>query len=164
MEACSASGADGNSVVYFKKLQSMVSDHYTLILVFIVCLVIGILVAIYFVKSIKNTLSAYLKNKTKRAKTYAPTNNQRSKDDDDYIYYENVNEDPEPIIPKDRLPKGEVEFIEKVDDVYNEYNTLKSQYLQKAYRKSNANEDIIDHKIKFNKYDRYRYDDDDEDY
>lgn len=160
MDACS-SGNQG--VVVIKKLESMISDHYTLILVFTVCTIITLLLLFYFGKSMKQTLSAYMRNKTRR-KVYAPTNNQRSPEDDDYMYYDNINEDPEPIIPRDRIPRGQLEFQDKVESAYKEYNDLKTQYLEKAFHKKDANDDVINEKIKYDDYDKYRYDDDDEVY
>ena len=161
--ACDPSGCAGipNSVMLLKKLDYMISDNYTLLFIFIVIMIILGMSFIYFFKSLKQSLSTYLKDKVLSIETSG--DNPRISTDDNYTYYENTKEDPVPVAPKESMPTGTKEFLKTVDNVYKDYNLLKSEYIKKTYTHGKENDDVIDEKTLYKEYDDYKYSPDDDD-
>lgn len=159
---CDPTGCAGipNSVMLLKKLDYMISDNYTLLFIFIIIMAILTMCFLYFFKSLKTNLSTYFKDK---AKVKEPSgDNPRIGTDDSYTYYEIAKDDPEPVEPKDMMPVGKKEFIKNVDDVYKQYNDLKSEYIKKTYTSGKTNDDVIDIKTLYKEYDDYKYTPDDD--
>lgn len=153
-----ACGVAGKSVVLLKKLDTMISDHYTLLFVLVVVLGILGFALSYFIKSIKETLQAYYRGKEEDKPPAG--DNPRVAFDDDYTYYDDVKDDPVKVDPKTNMDEGKQKFFEGVEKAYDEYNTLKTDYIKNTYR-GRDNDDTIDRSMLFAGYDAYRYDTDD---
>lgn len=154
--ACDATGCSGvaNSVMLLKKIDSMISDNYTLLFVLVVVLVIVGLALSYFVNSLKNTITTYLKNRPPKEESNG--DNPRVKDDDDNQYYDNPNDDPQYIDPNEFLPKEQRDYIKDVDTTFKEFNKLKTEYIKNTYE-GRDNDDYIDQTILYDKHDNYTY-------
>lgn len=161
---CDPSGCAGipNGVMLLKKLDSMISDNYTLIFIWIVVTVILGLALSYFASSLSKTLKDYYKGKQKSEVNPPNSDNIRAKEDDDYNYYDPVSEDPVKVDPNDSLEPNKKEYIKNMSATYNEYNNLKTEYLNKTYS-GRKNDDLIDSKVQYKTYDDYKYNDDEED-
>ena len=159
---CDPTGCAGipNSVMLLKKLDYMISDNYTLIFIFIIIMIILGMCFIYFFKSLKQNLSTYFKDKDKSKEPSG--DNPRIGTDDNYTYYESTKDDPEPVEPKDMMPASTKDFIKNVDNVYKEYNDLKTEYIKKTYTSGKTNDDVIDIKTLYKEYDDYKYSPDDD--
>lgn len=157
-----ACGAASNSVVLLQKLDTMISDNYTLL--FILFVVLGILgfALSYFVNSLKDNLKAYYKGKEEDRPPAG--DNPRVAFDDDYTYYDDVKEDPVKVDPKANLEEGKRNFFEGIEKAYDEYNTLKTEYIKNVHKIEN--DDVVDKSMMFSKYDTYDYskEGDDEEY
>lgn len=152
-------GGVPNSVALQKKLESMISDNYTLLFIFVVVMIILGLVFIYFVNSIKKNLKTYFKDK-KAIKT-SSGENPRIASDDLYTYYDNPKDDPEPVEPKTKMPNKTKEFVDKMESTYSEYNKLKSEYIKNTTMDRRKNDDIVDYQVLFKEHDNYKYEKDD---
>lgn len=163
---CDPTGCAGipNSVMLLKKLDYMISDNYTLLFIFVIITAILGLCFLYFFRSLKVSLSTYFKDKSKLKEPSG--DNPRIGTDDNYNYYEVVKDDPEPVEPREMMPASTKEFIKNVDNVYKEYNDLKSEYIKKTYTststKNQTEDDIIGIKTLYQKYDDYKYSPDDD--
>jgi phosphate/sulfate permease len=158
---CDPSGCAGipNGVMLLKKLDSMISDNYTLIFIwFVVSIILGLALS-YFIASLNKNITSYYRGKNKVNIKTPHSNNIRAKEDDNYDYYETVNDDPVKIDINDSIPPNKKEFIKNLETTYNEYNNLKTEYLNKTYS-GRKNDDIIDSNIEFKIYDNYDYKED----
>ena len=158
---CDPAGCAGvpNSVMLLKKLDSMISDNYTLIVIFFIVMGILSMAFIYFFKSMKTNLGVYWKDK---ATVKSPSgDNPRMAEDDKYTYYENVKDDPEPVQPRENMPDKTKEFVANMEKTYDEYNKLKTEYIKNTTTKRLQNDDLVDESVLFKKYDDYKYDTDD---
>lgn len=59
--------------------------------------------------------------------------------------------------PVEHMPTGTQTYIKNMDQVYSEYNQLKSEYISKTYNKQN--DDLIDYNVLFASKDKYKYND-----
>lgn len=145
------------SFMLLKKLDSMISDNCTIIIVmFVVLTILGFTLA-YFVQSITRTLMTYLTNKwekDKELKAANGKNNPRSVADDDYRYYGSPSEDPEYTDPTKYLPQ--TSFVQEVDTVFDKYNKDKRSYIAAQFE-GRQNDDVIDKTILYKEYDDYTY-------
>lgn len=146
------------SYVLLRKLESMISDDCTIIIVmFVVLTILGFTLA-YFMRSIIKTMMTYLKNKREKEKEFKSTNagggNPRSKEEDNYMYYSSTKEDPEYKDPAKFMRQQS--FVKEVDTVFDKYNKDKSQYISMQYE-GRKNDDVIDKNILYKEYDNYTY-------
>ena len=151
--ACSACAPEGchkmGGAMILKKLQNMLNDNYTMLIVMIVLLSLLGLALWYFINSLKNTLVNYYKNK--KVLDVASnsigdiSNNQHDTKADNEIYYETPSEDPNKKDPSTFIPKEKQEFIKKVETDYKDINDYKTKYISDTYDKDN--DDVIDAKI-----------------
>jgi predicted PurR-regulated permease PerM len=143
-----------NSVMLLKKIDSMISDNYTLLFVLLVVLIIVGLALTYFVNSISTTIKTYLRNIPQKDDS---GDNPRIKEDDDNTYFDNPKEDPQYVDPNEYMPKGQKDYIKDLDDSYKEFNKLKTDYLKNTYN-GRENDDYIDKQVLYDDHDDYTYD------
>ena len=153
---CDISGCASGSML-LKKIDSMISDNYTLLFVLGVMLIVVGLALTYFITSFVANIKGYLKSKEEVVKASSGGDNPREYQDDDHIYYENPKDDPQYEEPKEYMPVSQREYLNKVDKEYDEYNKLKTQYIASTYN-GRKNDDIIDRNVLFKEYDNYGYD------
>ena len=100
----------------------MISDHYTLLGILLISLIILGLALNYFVKSLIQTLNTYFKAIKKKEPSSG--DNPRYAADDNYQYYETVKDDPDKVQDK-HMEAAKYNFTKRLDDAYKEYNKLK---------------------------------------
>lgn len=147
-----------NQRILFK----LVNDNYTILIVFVVLSVFLLLIFLYFFKNVMNTIKLYNKHAKRLELAPAPTDNQYDKDADNEKY---KSKDIDPDVdafnlraiedPADYMPRTKKEFIKEMDTKYQEYNTLKSDYIITNHKKTS--DDVVDSQVLFKKYDDYKY-------
>lgn len=160
VSACDASGCSGpaNSMMLLKKLDSMIADNYTLLFVLVVIIVIIGLSMLYFINSLKTTLSVWWKNKSERAAgtlDSLASDNPRSKGDDNNNYYIDPRDDPESTDPFKYAPSSKLAYVKEMDAELSDYNQKKTEYIQEIFNKSN--DDKVDRSVMYKDYDDYKY-------
>ena len=151
---CDPSACESTSML-LKKIDMMISDNYTLLVVLAILLVIIGLIISYFMDSLISHVKGFLKNKKEQGTT--GTDNPRYSADDDITYYDNPKEDPKYEDPVQYMPKGQYQYVKKLDKEYEEYNKLKSQYIATTYD-GRTNDDLVDTQVIFKEHDDYDYD------
>lgn len=155
---------DIRSVINRKLISSLITDNYTILIIFIVLGVFLFLIALYFIGHLRSTLRDYRKYNRKLELAPAPSNNQYDPDADNESYIkDDVKERGDMGLyktqfrddPMDYINKGKKDFLEDVQTKYDDYNVLKSQYIKNTYKKDN--DDVINERIMFSKYDNYEY-------
>lgn len=158
--------ADPNirSIVNKKIIASLITDNYTILIVFIALAIFIVAIAFYFINHMRTVLKDYNKYNRKLELAPPPTNNQYDVGADDERYEKEDAKEKGDIglykmqfkdEPMDYVPKGKKDFLEDVKTKYDDYNVLKSQYIKTTYKKNN--DDVIDNNILFSKYDDYEY-------
>jgi hypothetical protein len=168
-DPCKPATCDGlpQGVVLMKKIENMIGDNYTLIFLwFIVTVILGISL-FYFLNSIKKTLKDFFNARkefnTKTQSSSQSSNNPRIATDDNYLYYEDVKEEPTNIDPTEYMPASKRKALEDLKSKFTTYNETKTQYIQNTYS-GRKNDDTIDDKVLYAEYDEYRYDGTEDDY
>lgn len=160
--ACDPGGCAGpsNTMILLKKLDSMISDNYTLLFVLLVIFAVIGMAMLYFINSLRKTLTTWWKNKMERGKQALDSmaaDDPRSRSDDNNNYYMDPKEDPEFNDPYEYVRKEKKDFIKMMDTELDDYNTKKTEYISDTYRKSN--DDKIDRTVFYREHDDYKYDD-----
>lgn len=148
MDTCSAPGGDMDDVIVKNYIGRMLSDNYTLLIVFVLVSAMIIFVLNYFFKQARATYNDYKKNKAQSA----------SNPDDPQADNEiEPDENDEPVDTKKYQDAGKQQFYKNIDTAYKEYNTEKSKYIEVNYGKEN--DDYVDQKVAYREYDDYNYKD-----
>lgn len=126
-------------------ISRLLSDNWTLLIVF--AIVVGLLglVLSYFVRQTVKTVRDYRANERSQD---APKNA------DDETYAEDPD-DVQSLDPASYQESGKLRFVKNVDDAYKTYNAEKASYVQTSHGR--ANDDPIDQRIAYKKYDEYEY-------
>lgn len=155
---------DLRSLINRKLINSLITDNYTVLIIFVILFVFIVLIIFYFSSHLRTVLSEYRKYNRKLELAPAPSNNQYDPDADNErydkdepgekgdlrLYNTQIRDDP-----MDYINKGKKDFIADVKTKYGDYNELKSQYIKTTYKKDN--DDVIDDNIMFGKHDDYEY-------
>ena len=161
-KTCNPTGCGGtdNSVILLKKLQSMISDNYTMIFILILILAIVGFSLMYFLNSLRQTLVVWWKNKNENDKTISSGtsgDNPRTATDDDVTYYENSQDDPEFSTDVFKYaPKEQQDFDRNIQTTFKTYNDNKAAYIASEFT-GRTNDDIIDRSVMYKEYDNYTY-------
>lgn len=167
--SCSPTGCGGmpNSEILLKKINTMLSDNYTLLFVLIIILIILGLTLAYFMGNLKTTLRSWLNGRREVANVLAtapppgasaytggdPTN---PSDDNEVYGGVDVNASGPMVDPNDFMEPGKKTFVTDIKTTYNEYNTLKTQYIQNNYN-GRENDDIVTDNVLYSDHDTYEY-------
>lgn len=155
--ACDISGCSSTSML-LKKIDSMISDNYTLLFILgVLVIIIGLAIS-YFMTSLISNIKTYLTSKSEVAENDG--DNPRYKTDDDVTYYDNPKDDPRYEDPVQYMPTGTYQYVKNLDKEYEEYNKLKTEYISSTYN-GRQNDDILDKAVLFKEYDNYDYNTDD---
>lgn len=133
---------DMEELIVKKTISRMLSDNYTLIIVFVVILGILAIIFTYFGKQILNSIKQYKKNNLQNL----------IGDPDKEIYLEEENN---MIDVKKYQEGGKQQFYKDIDKIYREYNVEKTNYIKSTY--GSENDDYIDQKISYKTYDNHEY-------
>ena len=146
MDGCTLPGGFNMEEVLVKStIARMLSDNYTLIIVFFIAGSIISLVLFYFAKQLYQSLKEYRQNSKQSG--YGGNDENEQYDDPENEY----NDPKQHEEPKKKM------FYKGIDDVYKEYNVEKSSYIKSSYKKDN--DDFIDSKIAYQRHDEYNYSD-----
>lgn len=158
--ACDSSGCTGvmNPTMLLHKIDSMISDNYTLLIVLLVIIGVVGLALWYFTKSLTTTIKTYLKNKP--PKEQSSGDNPRLAEDDDNQYYDKPTDDPQYVDPNEYMPKDQKEYVKNIESTFDEFNKLKTDYIKKTYNRDN--DDYIDKSVLYEDNDNYVYNMDDD--
>lgn len=158
--SCSSSCNGGNTEYLLRKIDSMISDNFTLLGLMLVMFVILILSLVYFGKSLYNTVQAYYKSKTdvdNASKQLSVTlDNPGDPLADNEIYYDDVKEDPTYNARNDFLPKGTKTFVEDLNNIYREYNDEKTKFIALNFN-GRQNDDPITQSTLYSRNDDFLY-------
>jgi hypothetical protein len=151
---CDPTGCAGvpSGIIVLKKLDYMISDHYTLLGILAISLIILGLALSYFMKSMQQTLKQYYRALKKQEPSSG--DNPRSAKDDDYKYYDIIKDDPDKVQPEN-MEAAKLDFTKELGDAYNEYNKLKTEYLKKTHNVDN--DDVVDTRAYYKTHDTYTY-------
>jgi hypothetical protein len=133
---------DMDDMIVKNSIKRMLSDNYTLLFVFLFITIILVLILVYFFKQIQFTLKNYKKFIGNNETINTDTDNEII--DDDNITDPSKYQDP-----------NKTSFYKSVKDLYNEYNTEKTNYIKTTYNKEN--DDYINEKMEYKTYDDYIY-------
>jgi hypothetical protein len=131
-------------------INRMLSDNYTLIVLFLFLIIIIGAITYYFYTELRNTIKFYYRN---QGSEEAVKNNPNEDE-----LYEDDNENDDNEVNK-HLDSVSGNYFKKVENDYKDYNFQKGQYIINNYRKKES-DDIIDRNILFEKKDNYTYDKD----
>jgi hypothetical protein len=149
------------------------SDKMTLLLIYFVIAAIFGFGLYYIIKHLVSVIQDYYKqrgnlepsklDKNSKVDPNRDSENPRDKEADNEFYPVDAESTPPttftttaPIKPTDRKDPNEKRFYENVEKKYSDYNTQKTKYIQQYYNGTD-NDDIINEKIAFAKYDDYKY-------
>jgi hypothetical protein len=148
-------------------------DKFTLLCIYIVILFVFIFMLYYFIKDLIKIISEHYRekaysdpekpNKNGKVDPNRDSDNPKDKDADDEIYLVDGESIPNkaftakaPVIPTDHKDPNEKRFINNLNTKYSEYNAQKTKYIEKNFN-NKENDDIINEKILYSKYDDYEY-------
>jgi hypothetical protein len=150
MDSCSVpTSVNINELTVKNSIKRILSDSYTLLIVFGIVSFLLIMLIIYFGKQISGTLSEYKKQAIKNSGEANIGKNEESE-----IYLDEDEDQFQKDTFKYQNP-NKVKFYKNVDTVYNDYNKEKSTYVKANYNKDN--DDRIDRSIVYKQYDDYKY-------
>ncbi len=143
---CGGNVADTTGMNQIKKLERLIADNYTVI---VICIILSIVLFIclkYFGTQIYEVIQRYRKSAI-QVKSGLPDVTE-----DTEIY----DEDDKPYDISKYFGQGKNDFVKSMEDAYKDYNKLKSDYIRTTYSKTN--DDVIDKDTVFyGKYDDYDY-------
>lgn len=151
MDTCAVPNSiDMDEVITKGYITKMLSDNYTLLIVFAILFLILLFVLLYFGKQCYNAYKMY-----KKSNGDAPPVNV-----DNEIYPLDVEDPADPLDnlnitdPNEYRDPEEKKFYKDVDTIYKDYNTEKTNYIKSTYNRDN--DDEINEKIIYSKYDSYQ--------
>ena len=145
MEGCAVpASVDMEEMMVQSYISRMLSDNYTLLIVFLVVTILLGVVLIYFVKQFRSTYTDYKKH-LERSDQQQETDNE----------VELTDEERKLVDPVKYQAPEKTKFYDTVGDVYKEYNTEKTNYIKSLY--GTENDDYIDEKMAYKSHDNYDY-------
>jgi hypothetical protein len=136
---------DFSGSAQLKKIERMISDNYTIIVISFVTLILLFIIIKYFAKQIYNTIHRY-------RMSYGMDKKDKAVIVDDSEIYD---EDDPPIDTTKYFDAGKTDFVKNLETAYKNYNKLKGEYIRTTY--NTDNDDTIDQKALYGKYDDYTY-------
>lgn len=154
---------DIRSIINRKTINSLVTDNYTVLVIFIVISTFLFIIIYYFAKNMFNTIRRYQRYNRKLELSPPQTDNQMDPESDSEQYTKQAVDKSDigvnKLLPRDEpldyLSASRKDFLKDVKATYDDYNVLKSQYIRSTYSK--GNDDVIDENIMFRKHDDYKY-------
>lgn len=147
MDGCTVpSSMDITEIMNRAHIGRLLSDNYTMLIIFIIITVSLTFVLTYFIKDIRQTIKEHNKNILK---------SEVSKNDQDEVYFDDGGAETEFIDPTKYQEAGKIKFFKDVDQTYKDYNLEKTIYIKSGFNKEN--DDYIDTRMSYKKYDDYVY-------
>lgn len=146
MDGCAVpTGMDLIEVMNRAHISRLLSDNYTMLIVFVFITAALGWVLTYFVKELKKTIYDYRRYTLK---------SEVPKSDQDEVYTDN-NDELQVSDPSKYQEANKIKFFNDVDQVYKDYNVEKTTYIKSGFNKEN--DDYIDGRMSYKKYDDYVY-------
>lgn len=150
MEGCAVPNPmQMNEVMVNNHISRLLSDNWTLLIVFLIVIGLLVLVLSYFVKQTFKTVRDYKSNEKAQ---------EAPKNADEESYDESDDNENAIIDPVSYQEGKKLKFMKNVEDAYKTYNAEKTSYVQSSF--SRTNDDVIDQRMAYKKYDRYEYEPD----
>ena len=125
------------------QMNKMIADHYTVIIISVVIIIVMGFVIYYFGKELVNVFRKYKKSHHEKISIY-PTTDEEIYDDEQVISNTSRFYDA-----------NKYEFVKEIERAYSDYNKTKTSSLRKEFSK--VNDDMIDHSIFYTTNDDYDY-------
>lgn len=148
MDTCSAPGGDMDDLIVKNYIGRMLSDNYTLLIVFVLVSAMILFVLNYFFKQARLTYNDYKKNKAQSEANATDPNADNEIEPD---------ENDEPVDTTKYQDANKRQFYKGIDNVYKEYNAEKSKYIEVNHGKEN--DDYVDQRVAYKAHDNYNYKD-----
>lgn len=158
---------------FISRYDRIISDKLSILFLYgFVIIALFATIFIYISKDLYNTIKQYYENRSyleesnKATDPNSSSENSKDKQADD-IYYpvytdgETIQTSTQysltgPVNPNSYKDKGELKFYDNLDTTYSNYNKQKTDYIARIYS-GRDNDDIINDKIQYSKYDDYEY-------
>lgn len=143
---CGSNVMDLSGTSQLKRIERMIADNYTIIVISIITLIILGIVINYFGTQLYNCLKRYY---TVKSLSGIKSNSATLADGEEY------DEDNGTFDPLMHFDQGKTDFVKNMEVAYKDYNKLKGDYIQTNYK--HTNDDSIDQSALYSKYDDYSY-------
>jgi len=135
------------------KINKMISDNYSMIVMYILFLVGIAFIIWYFGKSLIARIAAYNQNKSKIVSgTPTISNNSQNKEADNNNYN---GDEPEPENIKDFMEPAKRKFAKDVEVVYKDYNQAINDFVATTGKADT--DGVVDSSVIFKTHDNYKY-------
>lgn len=131
-------GMDISGTVQLKQIEKIIGTNYSILGIFILLLIVSIISFYYIFSLLYRELKMFLGFKKKAIH-------------DDQEYYDDTKDLKYNV--SNYYDKGKQDFLNNMKKEYKDYNDFKSNYIRTNF--NTDNNDLIDEKILFNKYDNY---------
>ena len=146
MEGCAVPAPiDAEELIVKSYIGRMLSDNYTLLIVFIITTALLVFVLSYFVKQIFATYKDYQINAKRSEMGTNASENE--------VY---TDGDMQEVADPGKYQKAsKLDFFKAVDSLYQQYNIEKTNYIKATY--GHDNDDYIENTMSYKRYDNYDY-------
>lgn len=133
---------DLSGTVMMRRLNKLISDNYSLILVSILVFIIPIVMIVYFGRQMADSIKLYKKAVVSGTGTSKKDPEDKELYEDD-VYFDNTK----------YYDANKADFLKEMKSTYKEYNKEWDDYIKKTY--ASKNDDHIDQSVLYKKYDNY---------
>jgi len=154
MDGCAVPNSiDMDEVITKGYITKMLSDNYTLLIVFAILFCILMFVLLYFIKQCYNSYKMYNQNTLGGSSPPVNVDSEIYPTDPSDPLADSLDNLTTTDPNKYRDPE-EQNFYKDVDTIYKDYNKEKTNYIKSTYNRDN--DDEINEKIIYSKYDNYQ--------
>jgi hypothetical protein len=153
--SCGQNAMDFSGEAQVRRIQRMISDNYTIIVLSIVSIIVLLFAAKYFWGELYASLSSYRKALQKQNDSLDNNSYGNKKKTEDDEEYEDDDEKDQTFDSTQYFKEGKKQFVTNMESQYNKYNKLKSEYIANNYSKSS--DDVIDQSALYKSHDDYTY-------
>jgi hypothetical protein len=133
---------DLSGTVMLRRLNKIISDNYSLILVSILVFIVPVVMIVYFGRQMADSIKLYKKA------VVSGTGNTKKQPEDTELYEDDVYFDNTKYFEANKS-----DFLKEMQATYKNYNKEKDEYIKKTY--AAKNDDVIDQSVLYKKYDNY---------
>lgn len=142
---CGENPMDFSGASQLKKIQRIVADNITIIVISAITVSLLIVVIWYFYYQLKDTIKKWRTAYAKKKEDIKIVNEDSEVYDEDDYNFDNTK----------TVEPNKVDFVRSMQIAYKDYNKLKGEYILSNFSKTN--DDVIDQSMFYRKYDDYSY-------
>lgn len=146
----------GSSSAVMDRINNMITDNFVSLAVMTVLIIVLFALLGYFSYSLISTVLDYYKNKNIPEVGTAKTDSILDKSADNEVYEDSDEQNVSKVDPKKFMPKAKRDFLDQLELENTLYNKETTDKLTKQL-KYPENDDLINEKILYKKYDDYKY-------